>query len=167
MKQTTRAIALILLISTLLSMVFVTASCDNANAVYAGTYKGEFTLELNYGGGNGKPSMKAEHDIRAELTLDKTGSYTFSTWHNSEFTNMTYSESGTYTVSGDEITLVPTECLFMVKGGGGEMQTLTAEQQTEMTTKGTIKDNTVTAKMRWLYNYHNVASELQLVRVAE
>ena len=128
---------------------------------------GEFTLEFQYGGGDGRPAIKASHDIRAELVLDKKGNYTFSTWHNSEFTNMTYSEKGTYTLSGDEITLVPAECMFMVKGGGGEMRTLTADEQASMTTKGTLKDNTVTAKMRWLYNYHNVASEMQLVRDVE
>ena len=47
------------------------------------------------------------------------------------------------------------------------MQTLTAEQQAEMTTKGTIKDNTVTAKMRWLYHHHDIASEMQLVRASD
>lgn len=167
MKKTTRALALLLLIATVLATALVTASCDNANAVHAGTYRGEFTLEFQYGGGDGRPAIKASHDIRAELVLDKKGNYTFSTWHNSEFTNMTYSEKGTYTLSGDEITLVPAECMFMVKGGGGEMRTLTADEQASMTTKGTLKDNTVTAKMRWLYNYHNVASEMQLVRDVE
>jgi len=168
MKKTTRALTLLLLIATLLATTLFTASCDDsANAAHAGTYKGEFTLEFNYGGGDGRPIIKASHDIRAELTVDKKGTYTFSTWHNSEFTNMTYSESGTYTVVDEEITFLPTAAMFMIKGGDGEMRDLTADEQASMTTKGTMKENTVTAKMRWLYNYHTVASEMQLVRGAQ
>ena len=128
-----------------------------------GIYVGEFALELQYGGGEGRPIIKNTHDIAAELVLDQTGTYTFACGHYKEYRGKTYAEKGTYTLSGDEITLVPAECLFMIKGGAGEMQTLTAEQQADMTTKGTIKDSTVTAKMRWLYNYHDIASEMQLV----
>jgi len=76
-------------------------------------------------------------------------------------------EVGTYTLSGDENTFIPTEVMFKGEGGTGVMQTLTAEEQTSMTTKGTLKDNTVTAKMRWMYPYHTVASEMQLVREAK
>ncbi len=156
----------ILTILLTLFAVLLTVSCDSPTETAAGTYKGEFTLEVNMGDGN-TPGIRFEHDIRAEFVLDAAGTYTFSCWHNSEFTNMTYSESGTFTLKGEELTFVPDEAMFIIKGGASEMRALSVEEQTSMTSKGTLNHDTITATMRWLYPYHSVASEMQLVRDAE
>ncbi len=156
----------ILTILLTLFAVLLTVSCNSPAETAAGTYKGEFTLEANMGGGDA-PGIRFEHDIRAELVLDAAGTYTFSCWHNSEFTNMTYSENGTFTLEGDELTFVPDEAMFMIKGGDSEMRVLSVEEQASMTSKGTLNNDTVTATMRWLYPYHSIASEMQLVREAE
>lgn len=162
MKRFLRILALLAVLSTALLL----ASCDTPAESAAGTYKGEFTLEGQMGGGD-TPGVRFEHDIRAELVLDAEGTYTISTWHNSEFTNITYSENGSFTIEDGEITLVPDEAMFMVKGGDYEMRALTAEEQASMTSKGTLDNDTVTVTMRWLYPYHSIASEMQLVRPAE
>ena len=122
-----------------------------------GTYGGQFDLELTYGSG----MVSSTNHIRAKLILDAAGTYTFYTGH-LEYRNMTYCETGTYTLSGEEITLIPDECMYMIKGGAAEMRALSPEDQTAMTTKGTLKDGVVTATMRWLYNQHQIASEMEL-----
>jgi hypothetical protein len=143
-----------------------TPTASAAHDAAKGAYTGEFSLELKFGGTDGRPVWKSTFDIDAKLILDKSGTYIFACGHarNTESRGMTYREVGTYTLSGDEIIFIPSEAMFKGKGGAGVMQTLTADEQASMTTKATLKDNTVTAKMRWLYNYHTVTSEMQLVR---
>ncbi len=161
MKTLLRVLAVLLV----LSAAFLFVSCDSlANA--AGIYTGEFTMELKMEGGNGHV-VRTTQDIRAELVLDAAGRYTFSTWHNSDITNITYSEAGSFILDGEVITFVPDEAMFMVKGGDYEMRTLTAEEQASMISTGTYKEDSVTATMRWLYPYHSVAGEMQLARTGE
>lgn len=137
-----------------------------AHEIAKGVYEGEATLGLQFGPTDG-PSVSKTSDIRAKLVLNQSGTYTYACAYAKEYRNMTYCEEGTYTLAGDEITLIPTKAMFKIYGGAGELQELTADQQASMTTIGTLKDNTFSAKMRWLFPYHQLTGDVQLTRTSE
>lgn len=159
-----KKIGCILLALLMIFTSFFTVACDSGDGDdskkndHVGTYRGECSFEFEPVEGR-----FAEVSLISFLTLNSDGTYYFECFRFLSHI-VEYAESGTYTLSKKELTLVPSSCLIFSENGKDNHETvsLSESEQESMTKKATLKKETVSVNMRWTVNYPDETTDMEL-----